>query len=130
MALRNNYVAFIFDEIRYELNVMEIDHNRNMSITSTLKNYVTVSSDRSVILGNTDWDAQTIAAGYFNFCVSLYVLLRFCEDYKRVVINAHHELILIRARNDNNCLTGDPRQNVRIIQSTITNAARVIERDK
>ena len=24
------------------------------------------------------------------------------------MINARHELILIRARNDNNCLTGDP----------------------
>ena len=28
----------------------------------------------------------------------------FCEDYKRVVINARHELILIRARNGNNCI--------------------------
>jgi len=46
--------------------------------------------------------------GYFNFCVPLYALLGFCEDYKRVVINACYELILIRSRNDNNCLTGDP----------------------
>jgi len=58
-----------------------------------LKNYVTVSSDRSVILRNAGWDAQTTAAGYFNFCEPLYVLLGFCEDYKCVVINAHHELI-------------------------------------
>ena len=28
----------------------------------------------------------------------------FCEDSKRVVINARHELILIRARNGNNCI--------------------------
>ncbi|EZA53497.1 hypothetical protein X777_07302 [Ooceraea biroi] len=32
------------------------------------------------------------------------MLLGFCEDYKRVVINARHELVLIRARNDNNCV--------------------------
>jgi len=38
VALGNNYVAFMFDEIRYELNSMEIDHNRNVGITSTLKN--------------------------------------------------------------------------------------------
>ena len=107
VSLGNNCVAFIFDEIRYELNGVEIDRNRNVGITSTLKNYVTVSSDRSVILRNAGWDAQTTAAGYFNFCVPLYVLLGFCEDYRRVVINARHELILIRARNDNNCLTGD-----------------------
>ncbi|XP_026825420.1 uncharacterized protein LOC105282200 [Ooceraea biroi] len=36
------------------------------------------------------------------------MLLGFCEDYKRVVINARHELILIRSRNDNNSLLGDP----------------------
>ncbi|XP_011062997.1 PREDICTED: uncharacterized protein LOC105151149 [Acromyrmex echinatior] len=101
VALGNNCVAFIFDEIRYELNNVKIDHN-----VGTLKNYVTVSSDRSVILRNAGWDAQ-ITTGYFNFCVPLYVLLGFCEDYKRVVINARHELILIRACNDNNCLMGD-----------------------
>jgi len=61
----------------------------------------------SVILRNAGWDAHTISAGYFNFFVSVYVLLGFCEDYKRVVINGH-ELILIRTRNDNNCLMEDP----------------------
>ena len=104
VALGNNCVAFIFNEVRYELNGVEIDRNRNVDITSTLKNYLTVLSDRSVILRNAGWDAQTTAAGYFNFCVPLYVLLGFCEDYKRVLINARHELILIRTYNDNNCL--------------------------
>jgi len=47
MILGNNCIAFMFDEIRYELDGVEIDHNRNVGITSTLKNYVTVSSDRS-----------------------------------------------------------------------------------
>ncbi|XP_018405039.1 PREDICTED: uncharacterized protein LOC108781543 [Cyphomyrmex costatus] len=36
------------------------------------------------------------------------MLFGFCEDYKRVVINARHELILIRARNDTNSVKGDP----------------------
>ena len=67
-----------------------------------------------MILRNAGWDAQITAAGYFNFCVPLYVLLGFCEDYKRVVINASHELILIRVRNDNNCLTRDL-----VIESTL-----------
>jgi len=82
------------DEIRYELNGVEIEQKRG--------------HNRSVILRNVGLDAQTTATGYFNFCVPLYVLLGFCEDYKRVVINARHELILIRARNDNNYLMGDP----------------------
>ncbi|XP_071580492.1 uncharacterized protein [Temnothorax nylanderi] len=96
----------MFDEIRYELDGMEIDRCRNVGITSTLKNYVTVSSDRSVILRNAGWEPQNNPNGYFNFCVPLNTLLGFCEDYKRVVINARHELILIRSRNDNNSLVG------------------------
>ncbi|XP_018398461.1 PREDICTED: uncharacterized protein LOC108776361 [Cyphomyrmex costatus] len=107
VALGNNCVAFMFDEIRYELDGVEIDRNRNVGVTSTIKNYATVTSDRSVILRNAGWDAQTTADGYFNFCVPLNVLLGFCEDYRRVVINALHELILIRARNDENCLMGN-----------------------
>ncbi|XP_011687020.1 PREDICTED: uncharacterized protein LOC105449464 [Wasmannia auropunctata] len=107
VVLTNNCVAFMFDEIRYELDGVEIDRCRNVGITSTLKHYVTTSSDRSVILRNAGWDPLTSNEGFFNFCVPLYALLGFCEDYKRVVINARHELILIRSRNDNNCLTGD-----------------------
>ncbi|XP_071651735.1 uncharacterized protein [Temnothorax longispinosus] len=86
------------------LDNMEINRCRNVGITSTLKNYVTVSSDRNVILRNAGWDPQNNANGYFNFCVPLNLLLGFCEDYKRVVINARHELILIQSRNDNNSL--------------------------
>ncbi|XP_018399370.1 PREDICTED: uncharacterized protein LOC108777072 [Cyphomyrmex costatus] len=92
-TLGNNCIAFMFDEIRYELNSVEIDRNRNVGITSTLKNYVSLTSD--------------ITEGYFNFCVPLNMLLGFCEDYKRVIVNARHELILIQARNDNNCILGN-----------------------
>ncbi|XP_029667043.1 uncharacterized protein LOC115237843 [Formica exsecta] len=94
VVLGNNCVAFMFDEIRYELDGVEIDRNRNVGITSTLKNY---NAQYALTSSNN-------ANGYFNFCVPLYMLLGFCEDYRRVVINARHELILIRSHNDNNCL--------------------------
>jgi len=45
-------IAFMFDEIRYELDGVEIDCSRNVGITSTLKLYVTMSSERSVIARN------------------------------------------------------------------------------
>lgn len=107
--LANNCVAFMFEEIRYELDGVEIDRNRNVGITSTIKNYVSLTNERGKILKNAGWDLtagsnSVGATGDFNFCVPLDTLLGFCEDYKRVVINARHELILIRARNDNNCL--------------------------
>lgn len=47
---------------------------------------------------------NAITTSDFNFCVPLNMFLGFCEDYKRIVINARHELILIRARNDVNCI--------------------------
>ncbi|XP_020298281.1 uncharacterized protein LOC109862612, partial [Pseudomyrmex gracilis] len=55
------------------------------------------------VLRHAGWNLSTNKdAGEFNFCVPFRTLLGFCEDYKRVVINARHELILIRLRNDNN----------------------------
>ncbi|XP_072758708.1 uncharacterized protein [Anoplolepis gracilipes] len=98
----------MFDELRYELNGVEIDRNRNIGITSTIKNYISLTHERSKILHNAAWNivANNGDEDYFNFCVPLNILFGFCEDYKRVVINARHELILIRSRNDNNCLFG------------------------
>ncbi|XP_076283918.1 uncharacterized protein LOC143220353 [Lasioglossum baleicum] len=112
-ALDNNAVAFMFEEIRYELNGVEIDRSRNPGTTTTLKNYVSLSTTRSSALSNAGWThnteaqrktATTTAAINFNFCIPMSMLLGFCEDYKRVVINARHELILIRSRTNTNAL--------------------------
>ncbi|EZA62159.1 hypothetical protein X777_06108, partial [Ooceraea biroi] len=110
VVLANNCVAFMFDEIRYKLNGVDIDCSGNVGITSTLKNYVSLTTSRNEMLKNAGWDIVHFSngeEGHFNFCVPLSMLLRFCEDYRRVVINARHELILIRSRNDNNYLRGD-----------------------
>jgi len=74
-----------------------------------LSRTVSLTYDKALIIRNAGWDiTSTIPEEYFNFCVPLNMLLGFCEDYKRVVANARHELILIRARNDNNYLVGNP----------------------
>ncbi|EFN83238.1 hypothetical protein EAI_05844, partial [Harpegnathos saltator] len=88
LTLGYNSIAFMFDEIRYELNGVKIDRNRNVGITSTLKNYVSISSDENAVMKNAAWDTtDTISPdGYFNFCVPLNVLLGFCENYKRIVM--------------------------------------------
>ena len=110
VMLGNKCVAFLFDEIRYELNGVDIDRNRNVGITTTLKNYVSLTSDEDKNMGNAGWGLKRrdglIVKNHFNFCVPLKYLLGFCEDYKRMIINARHELILIRSRNDNNALIG------------------------
>ncbi|KAL6418150.1 hypothetical protein ACFW04_011081 [Cataglyphis niger] len=87
--LVNNCAAFMFEGICYELDGVEIDRSRNVGITSTIKNYASLTVKRSNILQNAGWDfaAKSHAIDDFNFCVLLSVLLGFCEDYKRVVIN-------------------------------------------
>ncbi|XP_024875612.1 uncharacterized protein LOC112457001 [Temnothorax curvispinosus] len=116
-TMDNNCVAFMFDEIRYELNGVEIDRNRNVGITSSIKNFVSLTTERNRKLQNAGWivinenvgPRSRTKIGDFNFCVLLNVLLGFCEDYKHV-INARHELILIRSRTDANCIVTKPER--------------------
>lgn len=122
--LSNNCVAFMFDEIRYEIDGVEIDRCRNVGVTSTIKNFVSLTTSKSITLENAGWDAtmhffRTSVTDDFNFCVPLNTLLGFCEDYKRIVINARHELILIRARNDNNCVVAQASAEPKITLSKI-----------
>jgi len=72
---------------------------------------MSLTYDKALIMRNAGWDIiSTISEGYFNFCVLFNTLLGFCEDYKCVVVNARHELILIRAHSDNNCLVRNPME--------------------
>ncbi len=86
----------MFDEIRYELSDVEIDRNRNATITSMLKNYVSMTNDKTLIALNarngtldSTWRKDILILHAAQHAVS------FCEDYKRLMINARHELILI-----------------------------------
>lgn len=103
--LKNNFVAYLFDEIRYELNGIEIDHTRYLGTTSTIKNLVSLSPTESIVMQNAGWnkiDKVNLENGYFNFYVPLKMLLGFAEDYNKILLNAKHELILLRNKNDEN----------------------------
>ncbi|XP_044009379.1 uncharacterized protein LOC122853129 [Aphidius gifuensis] len=51
------------------------------------------------------------SSGYFNISIPLSLLLGFAENYKKIIINAKHELILIRANSDvNACLQEQPAE--------------------
>ena len=56
-VLPNNCVAFMFDEIQNELN--GIDRNRNVGITSIIKNYSLTSYDKSLIALNAGWNTRS-----------------------------------------------------------------------
>lgn len=110
--LENNAIAFLFTEIRYELNGIEIDRCKNVGITSTLKNYISLGHSKSQELAKAGWCYEkwkslneTVTS--FSFCVPLYMILGFSEDYKRVITCGRHELILIRAKDDKNAIVSE-----------------------
>lgn len=103
--LDNNGIAALFNEIRYELNGVEIDRCKNVGITTTMKNFISLNTDSSLELKKAAWDPNNLnTVTTFNYCIPLNTLLGFFEDYKRVIFNARHELILIRAKDDKNAL--------------------------
>lgn len=105
----NNAAGFLFDEIRYEINNFPIDICKNVGITSTIKGYLSFQEkdmNHMQIAGwNTASDKQA-REGYINFCIPLKSILGFAEDYRHLMINAKHELVLVRSRFDVNCYTG------------------------
>ncbi|XP_044019512.1 uncharacterized protein LOC122859894 [Aphidius gifuensis] len=46
----------------------------------------------------------TNAAGYFDICIPLKMLLGFAEDYQKIIANAKHEIIMIRSRTDKDAI--------------------------
>lgn len=118
--LRNNCVGYIFDEIRYELNGIEIDRTRYLGITSKIKNYISLNTSESNMMSNAGWGTDgDISSSTFNFCVPLNRLLGFAEDFRKILCNSKHDLILLRSANDiNACYSTEKEEDIRL---TITN---------
>lgn len=110
--LTNNAFAFLFDEIRYELNGIEVDRVRNPGITTTLKGHASFSPNRLMGLENSGWTmpGKTLSLdknGVFSVCLPLDILFGICEDYRKIFINLKQELVLIRSSTDLNSVLGD-----------------------
>lgn len=109
-TLVNNAICHLFDEIRYELNAIEIDRNKNVGLTTLMKGYVSHSPNQIAALDNAGWlganEVQQLTddQGYFDVSIPLAMILGFAEDYHKIVANAKHELILVRSRSDNNAV--------------------------
>lgn len=107
--LTNNAYAFLFDQIRYELNGVAVDRCYKPGITTTMKALLSYNDNESKLLQMAGWypfkdDRQpTLSNQQFNACIPLKFLLGFAEDYGKIIINASQELILLRSRNDENC---------------------------
>ncbi|XP_051176795.1 uncharacterized protein LOC127291637 [Leptopilina boulardi] len=110
MHLVSNAICFLFDEIRYELNGIEIDRCKYVSHTTIMKNYVSITPPQLNVIENAGFSKITLDSritlenGYFDVTIPLSMIFGFAEDYKKIIINAKHELILTRARTDMNAI--------------------------
>lgn len=106
--LTNNAYAYMFDEIRFEINGVEIDRIRDVGNTSTIKALASLDSGQSKALAVAGWCPNedknpTLISNNFDVCIPLNILLGVAEFYNKVFINCKLELILIRSHGDNNC---------------------------
>lgn len=99
----NNFPAYLFSDARYELNNTEIDRNRSVGRSSTMK--LRVASPSSQILGYQSYCktmTETVPRNaeelIFDIVLPLQIIFGFCEDYRKIILNCKHELILNRAR--------------------------------
>lgn len=90
-----------FSEVRYEINNIEVDRIKNTALTSLLKTYTALpqSSYRSY-KQCTYLDGQNITIGTRQFLIPLNLIFGFCDDYKKIIMNAKHELVMLINRND------------------------------
>ena len=108
LVLVANGIAFLFDEIRYELCGTEIDRVKNIGITSTMKNLLTFKPGEKNIRTNAGWlslNASFVSStSSMVFCIPLKLLFGFAEDYKRIILNVKQELVLIRSSTNTNAV--------------------------
>ncbi|XP_075167675.1 uncharacterized protein LOC142239795 [Haematobia irritans] len=112
----------MFDEIRYEINGIEIDRTRHLGISSTIKNFLSLNDFDGNMLLNAGWNTKgDLQMDAFNFYVPLKLLLGFAEDFNKVILNCKHDLILLRSSNDSNvCYSTKADENVKLTIQNIT----------
>lgn len=110
MRFVHNCASFLFSEIRYELNGVEIDRCRNPGITTNLKRYVAFPNNNMNQLESC-YDGAIAANRTYRFLMSLSSIFGLADDYRKILLHAKHELILVRSRSDSNAVYGTTDNN-------------------
>lgn len=98
-AWTSNFAAFLFSDIRYELNGVEIDRTKNVGMASNMKRFASNSRPQNACLTAIHMGG-TLTNRTYSVVIPLNQLLGFADDYRKIILNAKHELILIRNRKD------------------------------
>lgn len=106
-----NFIAHMFSELRYELNGIEIDRCKTPGITSLLKLITaTKEEDKAALSLFTLGADRAVADANIRMLLPLRFLFGFCDDFKKIILNSKHELILVRARSDVNMYNANSAQ--------------------
>ncbi|XP_028177725.1 uncharacterized protein LOC114365372 isoform X2 [Ostrinia furnacalis] len=103
----NNPGLFLFQDIRYELNGVEIDKIKNAGITTTMKSYLSLNENESKcgrVWGWSTAGTNNTSGGAFSASIPLNRILGFAEDYEKIIINCKHELVLLRSNTNLNAV--------------------------
>lgn len=106
----NNGILHMFEEMRYELNGVEIDRCKNVGITTLLKGWPSCERGNGLYNENTGWIADLSSIKFvddenrFDVIIPLAMIFGFNENYRKIIVNMKHELTLIRSRNDVNAV--------------------------
>ncbi|CAG9823949.1 unnamed protein product [Phaedon cochleariae] len=112
--LSNNALAFLFDEIRYEMGGEQVCMILKPGITTTMKSMISHSEVNAKSLETVGWGLENgkqcildEASRVFSGKLPLKYLMGFAEDYKKAILNIKQELILIIARSFKNSYMGE-----------------------
>lgn len=95
------YVTSFFSEVRYEINNIEIDRIKNVALTSALKNYAACPQSRERSYKQLSfYKGENIDVKTYQFMIPLNYILGFCDDYRKIIMNAKHELVMLISRDD------------------------------
>jgi hypothetical protein len=107
VKLVNNFGLFLFKEISYSLNGVVLDLSRTPGLSTSLKDYVSLS--------DSEFKAGEYSGIYaemqgkevnnddtFEILIPLKRVLGLFEDFTSIIMNCKHELQLIRQQNDAN----------------------------
>lgn len=96
-----NHASALFSEIRYELNNIEIDRVKNPRITGLMKRIAAHPEKDGRIARQTGYyNGAALEARTYSLFIPLNHLFGFCDDYRKIILNAKHELVLVRSRSD------------------------------
>ena len=115
VSLDFNGLAYIFSEMTYNLNGIEIERVHDVGTTSGIRSILLRLQDNNIWYNQ--YGMQIISPahtnpyvgtiddkGNFSIELPLQLFFGFAYDYKKPILNARHELILKRDSNDNNVL--------------------------